>query len=633
MKCMNIVRCVVVVAIAKMSCGDLASAGENSVDWRTESKATLDERMAWWEEARFALFIHWGAYSVLGGEYKGETLEHKYAEQIQRICKISKEDYRKDAASLFRPEKFDAEQWVKLARDAGMKYVVITAKHHDGFAIYHSKHSDFDVENTSQWERDPLKELSDACRKHGLKFGVYYSQSQDWHDVFDPSGDWTAPGNPASTRGSQWGDPAKCDKAAANRKMFEAYMEQKGVPQVVELIEDYGVEMVWYDTPGAYLDEYAQPFLDAVRNTNPDVVVNARIGAGLGDYQGGPDSPVVFPYTKDRYWEAIQSTLHSWGYNKFDEVSRRPTDYLLRMLATVVSKGGNMMINVGPKPDGTLVENDTKCLREIAAWSRDHIESIHGAQRSPLPPQNWGVVTRKGNDLYLHVFDWPEDGTLRVGGLRTAVTSARLMAGDVPVNTRQTGEGVLVVDLPSEPSHPVNSVIRLRCAGVPEGDSYRLIEPGRQNRFHVTDTPFISGEGLRNPIGVGFRAYMENWTDPDAEIVWKIRVTENGVYNVQFLYDLPNGKPAGNDYMIRIGDRKLLGTVEEEGTGDKALIDAEKQLMRIRRPRRIVVDDLGSVRLEPGIYDMTLKSAGPIQGNDRSKELFFPRAVVLVPER
>jgi alpha-L-fucosidase len=597
-----------------------------------ESNPALEKRMAWWEESRFALFIHWGAYSVLGGEYKGRTLEHKYAEQIQRICKISGEDYLKDAASQFRPEKFDAEAWVKLAKDAGMKYVVITAKHHDGFAIYHSRHSDFDIGDTAGWERDPLKELSDACRKHGLKFGVYYSQSQDWHDVFDPSGEWTAPGNPASNPGSKWGDPAQCDKAEANREMFKNYMEQKGIPQVVELIEDYGVELVWYDTSGAYLPEYAQPFLDAVRQTDPHVVVNARIGCGLGDYQGGPDSPVVFSCTEDRYWEAIQSTLHSWGYNKFDEVSRRPTDYLLRMLATVVSKGGNMMINVGPKPDGTLVENDVKSLKGIAAWSRDNIESIHGAQRSPLPPQNWGVITRKGNDLFLHVFDWPADGQLRVGGLQTAVASATPMVGDVVLKTRTAGPGVLVVDLPSEPSHPVNSVIRLRCADAPEGDDYRLLEPGSQNRFHVTDTPFISGEGIRNPIGVGFRAFLENWTDPAAAVVWKIRVAERGTYDIQFLYDLAKGKPSGDAYQIQIGDQAFPGVVALEGTGDEALIEQEMALMRMTNPRRMVADRLGKVTLMPGVYDITLKSAGAIRGNEKSKELFLPRAVLLVPE-
>lgn len=605
----------------------LEKEGKADLDGQLTELA-LGQRMKWWEEARFALFIHWGAYSVLGGEYNGKKLEHAYAEQIQRIGKIPHEEYREIAASKFRPEKFNAEEWVKLAKAAGMKYLVITAKHHDGFAIYHSKHSTFDVGDAAGWERDPLKELSDACRKHGLKFGVYYSQSQDWHDVFDRSGDWNTPGNPASSPASQWSDPAKCGNAEANRKMFETYMRQKGIPQVVELIKDHGAGLIWFDTPAAYPLDYAPPFFEAVRKTDPSVVVNARIGAGLGDYEGGPDSPVVFPYTNDRYWEAIQSTLHSWGYNKFDEVSRRPTDYLLRMLATVVSKGGNMMINVGPKPDGTLVEKDIETLKAFADWSKDNIESIHGAGRSPLPVQNWGVVTRKDNDLYLHVFDWPADGQLRVGGLNTDVKSAELLAGRTTLDTRKQSEGVLAIHVPSRPSHSVDSVIKLHCAGPPEGDTHRLLEPGCGNRFHVTDTPFIKGKGLKRPIGVGHRAFLENWVDPEAEVVWKIRAAEKATYAVHFLYDLPQGNPGGNHYRIQIGEKQLASVDNDKNIGDEQLIEQEMALMRMNNRGRMVADCLGSLTLEPGVYDITLRAAGEIKGS----ALFLPRSVILVPE-
>ena len=612
-------------------------------------EVALDARMAWWEEARFALFIHWGAYSVLGGEYKDENLAGKYAEQIQRIAKISGEDYLKDAASQFRPEKFDAEAWVKLAKDAGMKYIVITAKHHDGYTIYHSKHSEFDIEDAAGFERDPLKELSDACRKHGLKFGVYYSQSQDWHDVFDPSGDWLAPGNPAMNRGSTWSDPAKVENAAANRKMFEKYIKEKGVPQIVELIEDYGVDMIWYDTPGAYIREYARPFFDAARQANPDIIINARIGFGLGDYGGSSDSPAIFPDRAERYWEAIQSTLHSWGYNKFDEGSRRPTAYLLRMLATVVSKGGNMMINVGPKGDGTLVENDTKSLKEIASWSQHQIESIHGAGKSPLPAQNWGVVTRKENDLYLHVFDWPSDGKLRVGGLHTPVKSATLLIGKECLNTRFAAEGILEIDLSAEPSHPVNSVIRLHCQSAPEVDQYRLIEPTCMNRLHTADTSYYEG-GVKSPLGMAVRAFVRNFNKPESAVTWKVRIAERGTYQLQVLYDLPHGTPPGDAYEISIGGQKLVSVVDGKSDGDLALITAEQDFMHMKESQKVsidamgqsskgktgptqgmVIDQVGCLTLGPGVYDLTIKAAGEVRGNPQSKDLFNPRALFLEP--
>jgi len=586
----------------------------------------LERRMAWWEEARFALFIHWGAYSVLGGGYGDQNTGDGYAEQIQRKLKIPTDEYVVHAAEKFRPEAYDAEQWVLLAKNAGMKYVVITAKHHDGFAIYHSKHSDYDVEDTSKWERDPLKELSDACKKHGLKFGVYYSQSQDWFAAFDPSGEWDAPGNPASAR--TWWDESKFPNAKINVENFERYVHEKGVPQVIELIEDYGVEMVWFDTPAAYPKEYAQVFVDAVRRTNPDIVVNSRVGGGLGDYRGGVDSPVVFSYLPNRYWEAIQSTLHSWGYSRFAEGSRRPFDYLLRMLATVVSKGGNMMINVGPKPDGLLVPKDVETLEALADWSADHIESIRGAGRSPIAVQNWGVVTSKGKTLYLHVFDWPTDGVLRVGGLDTAPKSARLMKGGVPLTFTMPQDALLSINVPAEAIHPVNSVIELTFDSVPAGGEHRLLEPRRENRFHVTHTPHIEGKGLRHPIGVGFRAYLDNWSDPKANVVWKVRAAEEGRYSVLCIYDHAG---TGDAYQVRIGDQVVSGVVNDKGTGDAHYVEREVELMRMHRrgKGRMVVDKLGTVQLTPGEYDMTLQSAGDI----KNRKLFLPRTVLLVPEQ
>jgi hypothetical protein len=625
MKQLSMRQAGIVLGIAVLGWGNLAAAAENNLEWLEKSKATREERMAWWEDARFALFIHWGAYSVLGGEYEGQTLEHLYAEQIQRIAKIPHDEYREHAASKFRPDAFDAEEWVLLAKAAGMKYVVITAKHHDGFAIYHSKHSDFDVEDTSKWKRDPLKELSDACKKHGLVFGVYYSQSQDWHDVF--VGDWDTPGNPAASTAREWADPANCDSAAANRTLFEAYMERKGIPQVVELVEDYDVKLIWFDTPGAYPKEYGPPFVEAIRAISQDVVVNARIGAGVGDYQGGPDSPVTFFYQNHRYWEAIQSTLHSWGYNKFDEGSRRPTDHLLRMLATVVSKGGNMMINVGPKPDGTLVENDVKTLKDIAEWSQDHIESIHGAGRSPLPVQNWGVVTSKDHVLYLHVFDWPECGKLRLGGLKTDVVSAELLKAGLLLKTQREEGHVLEIDLPEQPSHPIISVIRLTCAGQPVGEEFRLLESDQSNRLHVTDTRYIASKhGFRR---LDHASRLQGWTDPQASITWKVRVDRKADYTLHTIYDFPkNGVPGGR-YRVSVGPQAFEGVVSQKGSVPESLIEDEMKRVRQTRKARMTGDKLGTFTLEPGTYDITWSAVGDIQ----HKELLDPRAVLLVPEQ
>jgi alpha-L-fucosidase len=585
----------------------------------------LGRRMAWWEEARFGMMLCWGPYSVLEGEYKGVRQKHAYAEQIQRVLKISPDDYRKDAAEKLSPEGFDAENWVIRAKAAGAKFIVITAKFHDGFAIYHSDYCDFDIADTSGWTRDPLMELSEACRKHGLKLGVYYSQSQDWHDCFDPSGSWDAPGNPAMAR--EWWNPKKFDAADANLKQFEEYVKRKGVPQVIELIERYGVELLWFDTPAVYPREFAKMFADAVRKAKPDMIMNARIGFGHGDYGGSPDSPVVFPYRNTRYWEAIQSTTHSWGYNKFAEEERKSNEYLLRMLASVVSKGGTMMVNVSPKADSSLVDGDLNTLDAFSDWSRDHIESIRGANRSPLPTQNWGVVTSRDNELFLHVFNWPENGKLRVGGIRTPVESVELMAGNRSLAFEQNADEVLVIDVPAQASHPINSVIRVRCSAPPEGGTNRLVEPERDNRFHIADTPLLNGK-LRQTNGVGRRAYVEEWNDPSENVVWKIRATEKAAYSVHIIYEPPKGMTVGDEYRISFGDQQLEGVVNSKGTGPVEYVDREAALMRMNDRGAMVIDSLGTILLKPGAYDMTLRSAGSI----KNKELFRPRAIILVPE-
>ncbi len=588
-----------------------------------------DKRMAWWKEARFALFMHWGAYSVLGGEYKGEELKGKYAEHIARICKIPRKDYIRDAAGKFHPEKYDAERWVLLAKKAGMKYIVITSKHHDGFAIYYSKHSDFDMKDTAKWHRDPLKELADACRKHGLRFGVYYSHAQDWYEPGNVRNNWDFPGNPA-VNNRRW-FKKKTPEVKAHLKKAWTYYETKVIPQVKELIIDYKVDMIWFDTASWMPQEYNTRVLKAVRDTNPDTIVSHRIGGGMGDYVGGPDSPVVFPVTKEPYWEAIQSTLHSWGYNRFDEANRRPPDYLIRMLATVVSKGGNMMINVGPKPDGTFVKKDIETLEIIAEWMKEQSGSIHGAGRSPLPAQNWGVITSKGNDLFLHVFNWPKKGKLRVGGLFTKVDSATLLKKKKKLKVKREPGNVISLNIPTKPSHPFNSVIQLKCASKPKADQFRLLEPGIENRLHVYDTGLIQGRRIRTSSGKGSDAYLFNWREPDASVTWKVRATEPLGYKVHIIYDFPKKNSESDYYKLTIGNARLAGKVRKKGTGDQKYIKKELALMRMHsvsgKSSIMTIDHLGTLSLNPGTYDLKLSAIG----NIKNRELFRPRSIILEP--
>ncbi|VGO18957.1 alpha-L-fucosidase [Pontiella sulfatireligans] len=605
----------------------------NVPEWWTESMKTREQRVAWWKEARFGQFMHWGAYSVLGGGYEGQEMTGQYAEHIARVYKIPKKDYIEQAASKFQPEQFNADEWVLRAKNAGMQFFVITAKHHDGFAIYHSKHSDFDIEDASKWSRDPLKELSAACKKHGLKFGVYYSHAQDWYMPGNTQNNWDFPGNPATSANEKkmgngkWYEQDTPEVKAHMIKAWDYYVN-KSIPQVIELLQDYDVEFIWFDTASWMPPEYNIRVLETVRKLAPDTLVNYRIQHFYGDYEGGPDSPIVFPY-KDNDWECIQSTLHSWGYNKFDEHNRRPTDYLLKMLATVVSKDGVMMINIGPKGDGTWTDGDITTYKEMETWWANNGDSIRGAGMTPLAVHNWGVVTGKDNDLYLHVFDWPADRKLRVGGLMSTPDSVVLTENNQSLSVKQK-DGLLTIDVPVEPDTPYHSVIKLSFSSEPKGENRRPLEATVNNRLHVYDTPFVS-DGLSYKKGKGFEAYFTNWKKPEDHVTWKVSVEKKAEYNVHVIYDLPPEGKFDDAYQITIGDQQLTGTVNYEGKIDERYINEELKLMKMDSTKSkktvMVGDSLGTLSLEPGKYDLKLSALDGIS----STELFSPRTIILEP--
>jgi alpha-L-fucosidase len=604
----------------------------NPPDWWSESYRTLDQRMEWWEEARFALFVHWGAYSILGGEYKDMKMAGMYAEHIASVCKIPKKEYIELAAGKFQPEKFDAEEWVLLAKNAGMKYVVITAKHHDGFSIFDSEFTDFDIKGTAKWDRDPLMELSNACKKHGLKFGVYYSHAQDWYEEYNVRNNWDF-NNPTNNR---WYEQDTPETREHIKNMEKYYIDTKAIPQVKELIKRYDVSMIWFDTSIWMPFELRMKVLKAAREAKPDLIVNQRaVGFGkgnYGDYTGGPDSPVVFADREDPYWEAIQSTTHSWGYNKFDEQNRRSPEYLLKMLATTVSKGGNLMINIGPKGDGIISDADVSTLKYFADWMGDHSEAIHGAKRSPLPTQNWGVVTSKDNDLYLHVFDWPKNGELKLVGLTNKIESAFLMKGQTTLKTKKKNN-FLIINVPEKPSHSSNSVIKISCINKPVGDAYRLLETEKENRLHTYDNGILIGDELFYNNGKGTIAYIQNWRNASSKIQWKALLEKNQKYNVQIIYDIPKKGEYNDDYQLKIGDQVLNGTVNRIGTGNKEHVNDEIKKMRLsdvwlkRMKTDIIVDDLGEITLEKGVMVLELAAKGEIE----SEELFMPRALIITP--
>lgn len=426
-----------------------APPGEQSVAplGQRESGDSPD-RMTWWREARFGMFIHWGLYAQDGCFWKGQdgTSEH-----MMRHLKIPIAEYAKIAQD-FNPTNFNALEWVRIAKAAGMKYLIITAKHHDGFAMYDSPCNDYNILARTPFKRDPIGELAEACRKEGLRFGVYYSLGRDWQDPDVPTRD--------GYRSNTWDFPDE------DKKDFSKYFERKVKPQVRELLTRYGpIAVMWFDTPEKISKPQSQELLTMIRQLQPQCIINARIGNRLGDYavqeQKIPDRGDPQP------WETCMTLNRHWGYHRMDE-NWKPTETLVRHLVDAASKGGNFLLNVGPTGAGLIPVPSVDRLQEVGQWMNVNGEAIYGTTASPLKPLPWGrctqKVTARGTALYLHVFDWPTDGRLLVPSLTKQVESAALLATGAKLATA-TKSGGLVITLPTTAPDKSSSTVVLRFAG------------------------------------------------------------------------------------------------------------------------------------------------------------------------
>jgi alpha-L-fucosidase len=423
---------------------DTGDAHDGQALVSAESPAAVARRLRWWSEARFGMFIHWGLYAQDGCHWKGQDGK---TEHMMRHLKIPLREYAK-IASVFNPTKFDADAWVRTAKDAGMKYIIITAKHHDGFAMWGSRSSDYNIVARTPWKRDPIKELAEATRKQGLEFGVYYSLGRDWQDPDVPTKD--------GYRSNSWDYPDE------SKKVFARYFERKVKPQVRELLTGYGpLAVMWFDTPEQISKAESEELLRLIHGLQPATIVNARVGNRLGDYavqeqkipEGGEPQP----------WETCMTLNGHWGYQKDDQNWKAP-EALVRNLVDIASKGGNFLLNVGPTGEGLIPDPSLERLREVGRWMKVNGEAIRGTGACPLAHLPWGRCTRKptpdGATLYLHVFDWPADGKLVVPGAGRAL-SATLLATGKKLPVKSAGDGVTVT-VPQPAPDRLSSTIVLR---------------------------------------------------------------------------------------------------------------------------------------------------------------------------
>lgn len=431
---------------------------------------THDQKMKWWRDAKFGMFIHWGDYAVLAGMYKGHEIKHG-GEWIMNRAKIPVKEYQQYARQ-FDPVKFDPDAWVRMAKEAGMKYIVITAKHHDGFAMFNSKASKWNIVDATPYHKDVLKMLAAACKKYGMRLGFYYSQAQDWNN---PGG---AAARKVATDGWANPDSAQIDDYTAaheghwdpyqTSESMDWYMNHIAVPQVRELLTNYGkVSVLWWDTPVHMTDEYAKK-LQALLKLQPGIITNDRLKRPdfPGDYMT-PEQHIPESAIHGKDFEVCMTMNGTWGYKSYDD-HWKSVKTLVRNLIDIASKGGNYLLNVGPKADGTFPQQSVDILKGMGQWMKVNGEAIYSTQKSPLPPLAWGRCTMKkqgGNTvLYLSVFDWPVDGKLMVPGVNNEVLSASLLANGKKLKTEAGNDG-LQIHVPSESPDSIASVIKLEIKG------------------------------------------------------------------------------------------------------------------------------------------------------------------------
>jgi len=363
------------------------------------------DKMDWWKDAKFGMFIHWGLYSVPAGNWNDQkTNVGDGAEWIQSLLKIPVADY-KPLAAAFNPTQFNAESFVLLAKEAGMKYIVLTSKHHEGFAMFKSS-DPFNIVDATPYKKDVVKVLADACKKHGIHFGLYYSQAQDWNHA----------GGSACT--GHWD--------TAQDGSFDKYLDEVAVPQVEEILSNYNPEILWWDTPCEMTLERAAKFAPILAKY-PKLIVNNRLCNGIDGDLETPEQHIPATGIPGKNWESCMTMNGTWGYSANDH-NWKSSETLVCNLIDIVSKGGNYLLNVGPTSMGLIPEPSIERLKEVGAWIKTNGEALYGTTASPFEKLDWGRCTikkdRNKNLLYLHVFEMPADGNLWVPGLASRIVKA-----------------------------------------------------------------------------------------------------------------------------------------------------------------------------------------------------------------
>ncbi|HWD37985.1 MAG TPA: alpha-L-fucosidase [Fimbriimonas sp.] len=506
-----------------------------------ETKAHRDARMRWWRQARFGMFIHWGLYAVPAGEYKGRRTP-SIGEWIMHDLKIPVADYA-ELAKQFNPVQFNADEWVGIAKAAGMKYIVMTAKHHEGFAMFHTATDRYNIYDATPFKRDPIAEMAAACKKAGIKFGVYYSQAQDWHHAG------------GAAYGGHW-DPAQDGD-------LHQYVKTIAAPQVRELLTKYHPAVLWWDTSVDMSDEDIRE-LTAAFPEDPGLIANNRLGNGVPGDTETPEQTIPANGFGDRDWETCMTINDTWGYKYFD-TNFKSVETLLHNLIDIASKGGNYLLNVGPEPTGVIPGPEVERLKAMGEWLKMNGKSIYGAKASPYKRTPFdGRLTVKDNTLYMNVFNWPESHLgIALSGLQTRVKSAHVLATGEQLNLIKDSSGTVYVPMPRTVD-PISTAIELDLEGRPavvEPEYTVAPSPGGAFELNAVDSE-LSGSQIQIE-GSGRNANVGWWFDRDATASWKLNSPSEGRYVVSVTYACDAATP-GSTFGIQVDgkDTGLKGNVK-----------------------------------------------------------------------
>ncbi|HVX67635.1 MAG TPA: alpha-L-fucosidase [Bryobacteraceae bacterium] len=479
----------------------LCCGGAIAAETRRPSAAAIQT----WQARKFGLFIHFGLYSTLGGVWNGGPVKQGYSEQIMRNAPISREQYAALAAG-FVPNNWDPDQIAELAKAAGMKFIVITAKHHDGFNMFHTRLSNFNIVDATPYHRDVVKSLADACRRHGLSFGVYYS-SIDWHDERA-----TPPSQPPTPENDNPIPPAH---------------EEFNVAQLKELVSNYGpLSEIWFDM-GQPTPEQSKRFAATVHAIQPDCMVSGRVFNSQGDFtvmgdNALPDSVI------DEPWQTPASIYdETWGYRSWQErrdLSGKTNEHILR-LVKVASRGGNYLLNIGPRGDGSVVPFEADVLRGMGRWITANAEAVYDTQPQPFRELDFGHATVKPGKLYLFVTKWPADGRLRLPGFHNRITGAHFLADRSKPLSFSNDARAKSIDISGGSHTPPVTVVAVEFAGAldvappsiaPEASGAIVLPAARATRYFN-----YNGRGYADPPTV----YKLRWDFAPAGKKYRVEIT------------------------------------------------------------------------------------------------------------